>query len=218
LFTESHGVAADRQTLSASCEPAHVPSELRIAPCGRDDARRAEAEAFVRRRFQRSHGARIATFMPTLLLLTDATHELVAAAGFRCAAHEPLFLERYLSIPIERAISSQKGAPVQRAEIVEIGNFAAVDSRRARTLMSFMPAYFLEHSARWIVFTATTTIRGILAAMGGHCMEVATADRARVAGGADEWGRYYSSDPRVMAGFLPSARRVPALWRSHHGD
>jgi hypothetical protein len=84
--------------------------------------------------------------------------------------------------------------------------------------MSFMPAYFLERSARWLVFTATASIRGILSAMGGHCMEVGTADGARVAGGADEWGRYYSSDPRVMAGFLPSARRIPALWRSHHGD
>jgi hypothetical protein len=57
-----------------------------------------------------------------------------------------------------------------------------------------------------------------VAAMGGRCLELSTADRARVAGGADEWGRYYMNDPRVMAGFLPSARAIPALWRSHHGD
>src|SRR5688572_9828604 len=156
--------------------------------------------------------------MPTLLLLTDACGELAAVTGFRCAAHEPLFLERYLSLPVEQAISSQMGARAQRAEIVEVGNFAALDSRRARMLMSFLPAYFLERSARWIVFTATASIRAILSAMGGRCMEVGTADDARVAGGADEWGRYYSKDPRVMAGFLPSARRIPALWRSHHGD
>jgi hypothetical protein len=189
-----------------------------MVPCGRDDVRRAEAEAFVRRRFLRSHGAHIATFMPTLLLLIDADGELAAVAGFRSAAHEPLFLERYLPVPIERALSLQMSAHARRAEIVEVGNFAAIDSRRAKILMSYMPGYFLERAARWIVFTATTSIRGILCAMGGHCMEIGTADGACVAGGADEWGRYYSSDPRVMAGYLPSARRIPALWRSHHGD
>ena len=156
--------------------------------------------------------------MPTLLLLTGAHGELAAVAGFRCAAHEPLFLERYLPVPIEQALAPLKGVRVQRAEIVEVGNFAALDSRRAKILMSFMPAFFLEVRARWLVFTATAAIRGILSAMGGHCMEVGTADGACVSGGADEWGRYYSNDPRVMAGHLPSARRIPALWRSHHGD
>ena len=218
MFTDIPAVADERQSVSAPREYARTPSEYRIVPCGRDDARRAEAEAFVRRRFLRSHGAHISTFMPTLLLLTDADSELAAVAGFRSAAHEPLFLERYLPVPIEQALTSQMGAHARRAEIVEVGNFAALDSRRAKILMSFMPAYFLERAARWIVFTATTSIRGILSAMGGRCMEVGAADGACVAGGADEWGRYYSNDPRVMAGFLPSARRIPALWRSHHGD
>lgn len=84
--------------------------------------------------------------------------------------------------------------------------------------MSFMPAYLLEGSARWLVFTATSSIRRILSAMGGRCMDLGTADGARAGGGADEWGRYYSNDPRVMAGYLPSARRIPELWRTHHGD
>jgi hypothetical protein len=139
-------------------------------------------------------------------------------AGFRSAAREPLFLEKYLPAPIEQALTSQTGAQVRRAEIVEVGNFAARDSRRAKILMSFIPAYFLGRSARWIVFTATSSIRGILTAMGGHCVELGAAHGDCVAGGLDEWGRYYSSDPRVMAGYLPTARRIPQLWRSHHGD
>jgi hypothetical protein len=218
LFTESLAVSDERQLGGAPREYARTPPEYRIVPCGREDARREEAEAFIRKRFLRSHGAHIATFMPTLMLLTDAGGDLAAVAGFRCAAHEPLFLERYLPVPIEQAITLQSGARARRAEIIEVGNFAALDARRAKILMSFMPAWFLERAARWIVFTATASIRGILSAMGGRCMEVGTADGARVAGGMDEWGRYYSRDPRVMAGFLPSARRIPALWRSHHGD
>jgi len=54
--------------------------------------------------------------------------------------------------------------------------------------------------------------------MGGHCIELGAADSACASGGGDEWGRYYSKDPRVMAGFLPSARRIPELWRAHHGN
>ena len=218
MFTETTAVADERRTSSAPREYARTPPEYRIVACDRNDARRAAAEAFVRTRFLRSHGAHISTFMPTLLLLTDADGELAAVAGFRSAAHEPLFLERYLPAPIEQALTSRIGRQVQRAAIVEVGNFAALDSRRAGVLMSFMPAYFLEGSARWLVFTATASIRRILCAMGGRCVEVGSADGACVSGGADEWGRYYSADPRVMAGFLPSARRIPALWRTHHGD
>jgi hypothetical protein len=166
----------------------------------------------------RSHGAQIATFMPELLLLTDPRGQLAAVAGFRRAVDEPLLLERYLSCPIEQALSARVATPVRRAEILEVGNFAAGDSRRAKLLMSFMPAYFLGLSARWIAFTATAAIRGMVASMGGDCLELGAADGARVSGGSDEWGRYYSNDPRVMAGYLPAARRITALWRPRHGD
>jgi hypothetical protein len=203
---------------SAACEYARAAPKYRIETCEEGEARRHEAESFVRRRFLLSHGARIGTFMPTLLLLTDAVGEIAAVAGLRRAGKEPLFLERYLSVPIEQAVRSRVRAPAHREEFIEIGNFAAVDSRRAKILMSYLPAWLLERSARWIVFTATATIRGILAAMGGHCVELGVADGARACGGIDDWGRYYSNDPRVMAGFLPSARRIPALWRSHHAD
>jgi hypothetical protein len=218
LFDETPIVVDERHPFGASREHARALPEFRLLTCHAGDARRAEAEGFIHSRFRRSHGACIATFMPTLLLLVDSADELVAAAGYRVAAQGPLFLERYLSHYIEHELSARASAPVSRAQIVEVGNFAAIDSHRAKVFMSFMPRWFLERSARWIVFTATTAIRGILSSMGAHCLEVGTADGARVAGGTDEWGRYYANDPRVMAGFLPSARRIPALWRSSRGD
>jgi len=156
--------------------------------------------------------------MPTLLSMIDGNGRLVAVTGFRRAAEESLFLERYLSVPIELALSCRARVSARRAEIVEVGNFAAIDARHARILMSFLPAYFIDRSASWIVFTATARIRGILTAIGGRCLEVGVADRACAAGGDDEWGHYYSKDPRVMAGFLPSARSIPDLWRPSHGD
>ena len=211
-------VADERQTHNLTRDDAHTPPTYRVSACGNGHPRRAEAEDFIRKRFLKSHGAHVATFMPTLLLLLDSRNELAAVAGFRCAGDEPLFLERYLPAPVEKAIALQTNSHLHREEIIEVGNFAAIDSRRAKILMSFMPAWFLECSARWIVFTATAAIRGIVTAMGGRCVEIGAADGACASGGADEWGRYYETDPRVMAGFLPSARRIPALWRSQHED
>lgn len=218
MFNEPLFVADERQTCVTPLTEARVRPEYRLICCEAGHTRRAEAEDFIRRRFLRSHGAHVASFLPTLLLLTDSHDELAAVAGFRCAAGEPLYLEKYLPVPVEQAIEARSATQPRRAEIVEIGNFAAVDSRRAKILMSFMPEFFLALPARWIVFTATASIRALLTAMGGHCLELGAADGSCVAGGADEWGRYYSNDPRVMAGFLPAARRIPALWRSRHGD
>lgn len=219
MFTEPIVEVADqRLTRIESFDVQIAGSAHQILTCEIGNARRAEAEAFIRRRYQRSHGARVATFMPTLLLLVDAAGELAAAVGFRSAEKEALFLESYLTAPIQQILSSKMRSPVRREQILEVGNFAAVDARRARILMSFLPAFFLDRSAQWIVFTATSTIRGILNALGGRCVELGLAEGARVSGGTDEWGRYYSDDPRVMAGFLQSTKHIPALWRTAHGD
>lgn len=218
MLTETCIVADERQARGDAREYSRIPSSYRITACSRHDASRAEAEAFIRNRFLRSHGARIVGFLPTLVLMSDPAGELAAVAGCRSAANEPLFLERYLSAPIDEAISAQVSQRVRRTEIVEIGNFAAIDSRHAKLLMSLLPAYLLEGPARWIAFTATAAVRGMLSSLGGHCLELGIADGSCVSGGMDAWGRYYENDPRVMAGFLPAARRIPALWRPHHGD
>ena len=94
MFTDAPAVADERQLVGPSPGCPHISPEYRIESCGQDGSRRADAEEFVRKRFRATHGAHIATFMPTLLLLTGADDRLVAVAGFRCAAHEPLFLER----------------------------------------------------------------------------------------------------------------------------
>ena len=219
MFTEAVDVVADeRQTRGVSREIAPESLKQYLVECGRDHPRRQQAEAFVRKRFLESHGAHIATFMPTLLLLSDAAGNPTAVAGVRRATEEPLFLERYLSTPIEQAIWSRARMTARRRHIVEIGNFAALDSHCARTIMSHLPAYLLDRSATWIVFTATASIRRLLSALGGRCVEVGSADAARAGGGADDWGRYYANDPRVMAGFLPSTRSNSALWRPRHGN
>jgi len=156
--------------------------------------------------------------MPSLLVMTGSQGSIDAVLGYRRAAQGPLFLERYLGRPIEETIARFAGSRVRRSQIVEIGNFAAADSRVAGTFMSFLPAYLLARELTWIAFTATHSIRRILASRGARCADLGAAQGECAAGGPDHWGSYYSRDPRVMAGFLPLARRIPALWKTCHAD
>jgi hypothetical protein len=61
------------------------------------------------------------------------------------------------------------------------------------------------------VFTATSAVRGILQGLGAPLVELARAEASCVADGPDRWGRYYDTDPRVLAGYLPASRRIPGF-------
>ena len=178
---------------------------------------RAELEAFVRAAFARKHDASVASFMPTLLSFRDASGELRGVIGLRSAQPKPLYLEQYLEQPIEAAIAAATGRLVQRHEVVEVGNLAGANCRAAMRMVAELPSYLLARDYRWIVFTATSAVRGILQGFGAPLVELARADGGRVAGGEDRWGRYYESDPRVLAGYLPASRGIPGFSVAAHG-
>jgi len=178
---------------------------------------RAELEAFVRAAFARKHDASVASFMPTLLSFRDASGELRGVIGLRSAQPKPLYLEQYLEQPVEAAIAAATGKLVQRHEVVEVGNLAGANCRAAMRMVAELPSYLLARDYRWIVFTATSAVRSILQGFGAPLVELARADGGRVAGGEDRWGRYYESDPRVLAGYLPASRGIPGFSVAAHG-
>lgn len=177
---------------------------------------RAELEAFVRAAFARKHDASVSSFMPTLLSFRDASGELRGVIGLRSAQPKPLYLEQYLEQPIEAAIAAATGKVVQRREVVEVGNLAGANCRAAMRMVAELPSYLLARDYRWIVFTATSAVRGILQGFGAPLAELARAEGSRVAGGEDRWGRYYESDPRVLAGYLPASRGIPGFSVAAH--
>lgn len=198
-----------------SCQP--VPGALPPQPdfevrlFGPDPAR-AEVERYIARRYARCHGARIDTFLP--VLLAAARHGAwYAALGLRAAAAQPLFLEQYLDLPIEAVIAAARRQPVERAQVVEIGNLA-VSSRCAGELLIRLLIEALRGAGfRWLVFTATRPVRALVAGMGFGLHGLATANPARLRGTADAWGRYYDVDPQVMAGDLLAGTAQPAPGR-----
>jgi hypothetical protein len=177
---------------------------------------RAELERFVASAFRAKHGAAVNTFLPNLLGLRSSQGQLQSVAGFRAAAEDALFLEQYLDGPVEQVLSGHLRQPVRRDEIAEIGNLASTGCRQARYLVSLLPNYLLDRGHTWVVFTATSLVRGILESVGAALIELAPADPARLAGGQSEWGAYYRTDPRVMAGYLPTSTRLSSGRRSRH--
>jgi len=207
------------------CTPRPVENELSTRPLGRSlrlaeasasSPERPELEAFVREAFWRKHDASVATFMPTLLSFRDGTGDLRGVIGVRGAARTMLYLEQYLQQPVEAAIAAAAGRPVQRGQVVEVGNLAGRNCRTAMRMVASLPTYLLSRDYQWIVFTATSAVRGILESFGAPLVELARAEGSRVATSADEWGRYYDSDPRVLAGYLPASRWVPGFRSTAH--
>jgi Thermostable hemolysin len=183
-------------SLSVGCSR-HVLSAFE-----RDDVRRRGVERFIERAFALRHGAAIRSFMPTLLALEGRDERVCGVVGFRNAATEPLFLERYLEMPIEQALGQRTGHAIAREQIVEVGNLASLSCRAAFHLAAMLPRVLIERGNRWIVFTATHAVRGMLSRFDAPLIDLGGARRERVEGLGDDWGRYYENDPRVMAGFL----------------
>jgi hypothetical protein len=191
-------------------------SSLRIASVEAGGHDRAELEAFVGDAFARKHEARVTSFMPTLLSFRDPAGALRGAVGLRGAGDHRLFLEQYLDQPVESAISSAIGRPILRRQVVEVGNLAGANCRTAVRMVALLPAQLLARDYQWIVFTATSAVREILLGFGAPLIELARAESARIAVGSDEWGRYYQTDPRVFAGFLPDSRNVRGFGTALH--
>jgi len=203
-------------TLAFAQPAAAPPTRLRLREARDGEGDRAELEAFVRAAFARSHAAEIHSFMPSLLGFRDGAERLRGVLGMRAAVSGTLYLEQYLDLPVEAAIAAATGRTLRRADVVEIGNLAAGNCRSAVRMVAQLPAFLLARDYRWIVFTATRTVRQILLGFGAPLVELARASGERVAGGADAWGGYYDHDPRVFAGYLPDSWRLAAF--EHGGE
>jgi hypothetical protein len=133
-------------------------------------------------------------------------------AGVRGAHEGRLYLEQYLDRPIEQSLATAVAARgidrVGRHEIAEVGNLAGASCRAAMRMVAHIPAYLTGERYSWIVFTATSAVRQVLAGFGAPLVELARAECASVRDSRDEWGRYYETDPRVCAGYLRDAERL----------
>jgi len=171
------------------------------------DADRLAVEQYIAAQFQTVHGATIHDFMP--VLLTMGCHGKISAATGVRAASQPLFLEQYLAQPVETALQPLAGQTVSRRHIAEIGNLVATQGGSSYLLFMVLTAVLQQAGFEWVVFTATPQVRKALRCLGLPTHALCEADPSRLTQStAAEWGRYYSSQPKVVAGRVADAMDV----------
>ncbi|SDD75325.1 thermostable hemolysin [Aquimonas voraii] len=180
---------------------------FRHADCiDRAHPQRAEVEAFIHAIYAARFDARPPALMPHLLAFRDADGELLAAVGLRCAIEGPLFVERYLGAPVERVLAERLGHAPPRAEVVEIGNFAAATPGAARALILALIPLLRGAGLRWTLFAATRQLRNAFARLGLDPRFLCRAQAEALGSEGEAWGRYYETDPEVLFGDLEGAR------------
>lgn len=180
--------------------------ELSLTLVSESSEDRRAVEQSIMQKFERAYGAHLTHFLPDLLKLGTAD-ELGAVAGIRVARKEPLFLEQYLDRPAEQAVARAFKTPVDRDSIVEIGNLAANVPGHAYTLFAALATILSRAGFRWVVCTATPQVASMLSRMGLSARAICRADPSLLETDAAEWGDYYASGPRVMAGDVQLAAR-----------
>lgn len=183
-----------------------LPSAPRLVVHGIDDPRRTEVETFIRQVFARRYGADVRRFAPTLVSVQDQD-EIVAAAGYRCAADETLFLERYLPAPVESLLAFQHDDGPARRSIVEVGHLAAARPGAGRHLIGLIGSHLAEQDFSWVVCTLTLGLRQLFTRIGVAPLALGVADPALLGADVGHWGSYYDHRPIVLAGQLGKALR-----------
>ncbi|BBR54282.1 MULTISPECIES: thermostable hemolysin [Pseudomonas] len=187
LFPLAIGTHAERGT-----------AHLTLSLAGEPD--RNSIEHFIHQRFASIHHADVHHYLPELLGLSDSHGRLIAAAGMRLAGDGPLFLERYLDEPVEQAASRLAGADVNRQQVVEVGNLAALSAGSARIMIIVVTWLLAARGLEWVAFTGASTLVNSFHRLGLVPTLLADADPDRLNGERDHWGSYYNQHPHVFAG------------------
>lgn len=190
---------------SSRLRPAPSAGGLEALAIPSDAPRRVEAEDFIRNVFAEHYGARVSTFAPHLMLL-ERQGKPSAAAGWRSAAGEHLFLEHYLDQPAETLIARLAGRLVPRERVVEVGHLAALRPGDGVRMILTLARHLDRLGFEWVMFTATSELIGIFRKLGLSPLALAPADPDRLGTAAGDWGCYYDTRPIVVAGPIRLAR------------
>lgn len=161
---------------------------------------RRRVECFIEQTFHRTYGAKIDKHYPTLMSVHDEEDNILAAVGFRCAKDEPLFLERYLDVPIEQRLRGHSHIPVEREVIAEVGNLASLGQGASIFLFAALNAYLAQQGIQIDTFTATDSLHRHFTKLGMNAVELGKANQEKLPDHGVLWGTYFKENPRVIAG------------------
>lgn len=199
---------------SAEADSVRVPEVAPRAPALRlieaQGRAREPLEAFIAGRFEEVYHARVHRFLPRLFgLHRGSDGERIAAFGLRDAGGEPLFLEHYLDVSVERAVFQQFACVARRSEIAEVGNLAGATPGALRDLIPELTRFLHGEGFRWIAFTGSARLCNGFSRLGLPLSVVAPA-RIECLPQAERahWGSYYDLEPAVMLGDVAAGHRI----------
>jgi len=167
---------------------------------GPRDARRADATALVERVYARVYGAEVKSHYPHFVCHAKPDGELASVVGFRFADREPLFLEQYLDVPVESAVSFAFGKDVARNRIVEIGSLAAHKMRQHPCVYAALARHLEPFGVDVAVATVTRRLARVFRVLGFDALPLGEARADRLTHNRECWGTYYDESPFVVAG------------------
>lgn len=185
-------------------------------PC---DPRREQVERYIAGIFHAAYGARVLEFLP-LLFSMEQDGGIRAALGLRSARGEPLFCERYLTVPLEQQVQKEFGRTVNRGQLMELGNLVSSSPGQSVALYLLVVAALDQAGISHLVFAANRSVRRSIRRCGFVTRELCAADPRSLGEGALQWGSYYHGDPRVVVADMRQAAEhgmhhpvIGALWR-----
>jgi hypothetical protein len=196
-----HSLPPSPKCIAAGVSPlvTELNEQVDVAHVANRDPRRAVVERFVRLAFRTAYAATVDTFCPRFL--TFSSHgEIRAAVGYRDGGIKPLFSELYLDRPAEQMMRLRLDQPVERAQLVEVGNLALSHPGQARWIIAATTVYLRAAGYRWVLFTAVTPLVNAFKRLGLQPIPLVAADPRRLADQGAAWGSYYDGAPRVYAG------------------
>ena len=182
-----------------------APSVIDITP--RFAPERLGVESFIKGIYHQSYNADIAVTYPTLMSVRNTDGRILAAAGFRLARDEQLFLEQYTQEPIEFVMTRLYGARIDRTEIAEIGNLASSGHGASIFLFAAIASYLLNLGIPYATVTGTDQLHKRFKSMGLNPHVVCDASLEKLKTEQKSWGSYYDTQPRVLAGSLEDSMR-----------
>jgi len=166
---------------------------------------RSTTEQYIARKFEDVHQAHIHHFLPYLIRVRHAGQP-AAALGIQPGHHGEMFLEQYLSSPVEQQIAALEKQPVSREQIVEIGNLVVSHKPAGFMLFLIIASALSRAGFKWMTFTATPVVEKMIQRLGYSPFYLAEATAECLGEAAREWGQYYAKHPRVMVGNLDDAQ------------
>ena len=160
-----------------------------------DSEHRDEIETFIKQGFLTAYNAKVSITTPHLLALTNGNYK--AALGIR-RGHDNLFLEQYISGSIDQQPVFMDNH-IKRQEIVEISHLFSNAKRFTIPLFMVTAVSLFCHEYKYLVFSGTEKVINIIGKSGVPYDVIGIAEQNKIKTSADDWGTYYSTNPKIIS-------------------